>query len=296
MKHFPLFRNMVLTCGVLAAAASMSSCTALPSPGARADQIVGATNATVFSYNDASSPRNRLCTEAGPLPANVARALCTWLKHSTIKNFAYTYPQYYIAMSHPQTGKQIVWALCSDAQGNLVGILIPRDGVQAWDLPYVGNYRMYVCDTNDRKPLSDAIMETLSDMGYDNARIEARKAMGLTEKQHLISKPLTEAEKERLAELKKKEEEAAKAAEEAAAKASEAAATAAQDDVPTEDPTPDEDDTDTEDDIDAEDTDSDDAEEETTEDDSAEEDSTEDDTEGEDTGDAEEEISEEDSF
>lgn len=287
MKHFPLFRNIVLTCGALAAAASMSSCTTLPSPGARAQQILNATNATVFSYNDAASPRNRLCTEAGPLPANTARAIRTWLEYSTIKNFAYAYPQYYIAMSHPKTGKQIVWALCSDAQGNLVGILIPRDGVQAWDLPYIGNYRMYVCDTKERKGLSDAIMETLSDMGYDNARIEARKAMGLTEKEHLISKPLTDAEKKRLEEAKKKEEEAAKAANEAAAKANDAAAaTVSENDVPTEDPTPEDEDLDTEEESDTED--------EATEDEATEEESTEESDGGDDS--AEEEISEEDSF
>lgn len=226
MKHFHLFKRIALTCGIAAAAALTSSCTTTAPSNQRAQQLSTAKNVTVFSYNDAASPKHRLCTEAGPLPANVARALDSWLENSTVKNFSYAYPQYYIAMTTPN-GHQRVWGICTDGKANLVGILIPRDGVAAWDLPFIGAYKMYVCDTKQRRVLSDAIMTYLAEAGYDEYRINARKATGLTEEKYLISKPKTlqEIEQERLAaEAAKKaqeEAEAAKAAAEGAAAAEE---------------------------------------------------------------------------
>ena len=156
------------------------------------------------------------------MPDNVARALDTWLRESTVKNFNYAYPQYYIAMTAP-TGRQRVWGICTDGKANLVGILIPRDGVAAWDLPYIGSYKMYVCDTSQRRALSDAIMTYLAEAGYDAERIKARREAGLTDEKYLVSKPKTlqEIEAERAA------AEAAKKAREAAAKAAADAAAAA---------------------------------------------------------------------
>ncbi len=279
MKHFLHFKHIALTCGLAAAAALVSSCTEFSAPTTRAEQLVTGSNATVFSYNDTASPKNRLCTEAGPMPTQVTRALNQWLRSSTVKSFSYAYPQYYIAMTTP-TGSQRVWALCSDGQGNLVGVLIPRDGVAAWDLPYVGSYKMYVCETKDRTALSDSIMEALADAGYDTYRIDTRKASGLTQKEHLISKPLTAAEKARIAELKRIEEEARKAAAEKLA----AEKSAAAEEESTEEAS---------------------AEEEATEEDGTEEEVTEDDGSGEEAteeepteeeGGEDEEISEEDSF
>lgn len=223
MKHFHLFKRIALTCGLAAAASLVSSCSTPVSPvDKRANQLAESTNVTIYSYNDSSSPKHRLCTEAGPMPENVARALDMWLRSSTIKNFSYVYPQYYVAMTAPN-GKQRVWGICTDGQANLVGILVPRDGVAAWDLPYIGAYKMYVCDTKDRRNLSDAIMTYLAEAGYDSYRIEARKASGLTEEKYLVSKPKTlfEIEQERQA---AEAAEAAKKAAEAAAAAAEAAA------------------------------------------------------------------------
>lgn len=223
MKHFHLFKRIALTCGLAAAASLVSSCSTPVSPvDKRANQLAESTNVTIYSYNDSSSPKHRLCTEAGPMPENVARALDMWLRSSTIKNFSYVYPQYYIAMTAPN-GKQRVWGICTDGQANLVGILVPRDGVAAWDLPYIGAYKMFVCDTKDRRNLSDAIMTYLAEAGYDSYRIEARKASGLTEEKYLVSKPKTlfEIEQERQA---AEAAEAAKKAAEAAAAAAEAAA------------------------------------------------------------------------
>ena len=223
MKHFHLFKRIALTCGLAAAASLVSSCSTPVSPvDKRANQLAESTNVTIYSYNDSSSPKHRLCTEAGPMPENVARALDMWLRSSTIKNFSYAYPQYYVAMTAPN-GKQRVWGICTDGQANLVGILVPRDGVAAWDLPYIGAYKMFVCDTKDRRNLSDAIMTYLAEAGYDSYRIEARKASGLTEEKYLISKPKTlfEIEQERLA---AEAAAAAKKAAEAAAAAAEAAA------------------------------------------------------------------------
>lgn len=219
MKHFHLFKRIALACGLAAAAALVSSCASTSSPARRADQLREGTNITVFSYNDASSPTNRLCTDAGPLPDNVARALDTWLRESTVKSFAYAYPQYYMALTAPN-GQQRVWGICSDGKANLVGILIPRDGVAAWDLPFIGSYKMYVCDSKKRRALSDAIMTYLAEAGYDAYRINARKATGLTDEKYLVSKPKTlaeiEAEQAAAAAAKKAREEAAAAAAAAA--------------------------------------------------------------------------------
>ncbi len=224
MKHFHLFKRIALTCGLAAAASLVSSCSTPVSPvDKRANQLAESTNVTIYSYNDSSSPKHRLCTEAGPMPENVARALDMWLRSSTIKNFSYVYPQYYVAMTAPN-GKQRVWGICTDGQANLVGILVPRDGVAAWDLPYIGAYKMYVCDTKDRRNLSDAIMTYLAEAGYDSYRIEARKASGLTEEKYLVSKPKTLFEIEQERQAAEAAEAAKKAAEEAAAAAAEAAA------------------------------------------------------------------------
>ena len=195
MKHFHLFKRIALTCGMAAAAVLVTSCTTTTTQPSsmRAEQLRTGTNVTMFSYNDAASPKNRLCTEAGPMPDNVRRAVDTWLRTSTIKNFTDAYPQYYIAMTSPE-GKQRVWGLCTDGKANLVGILIPRDGVAAWDLPFIGAYKMYVCDGKQRQDLSEAIMTYLYEAGYDKYRIDARKATGLTDARYLMSKPKTRAE------------------------------------------------------------------------------------------------------
>lgn len=214
MKHLSLLKNIALTCGAVAVGTAASSCSNVTLPQLKARQLTNSVNPTVFSYNDACSPRVRTCTEVGPLPDNVERALDMWLRKSVIKQVSYAYPQYYIAMVNPRTGKQLTWAICSDGQGNMTGLLIPRDGVAAWDLPFVGNYRMYVCDTKERKAISDAVMETLADAGYDTYRIDTRKAGGLQSEQYLISKPLTDTEKARIDALKKAEEEASAKAEE----------------------------------------------------------------------------------
>ena len=199
----------------MAAALIVSSCGSTPSPVAAYNQLQATQAATVFSYNDAVTPAARICSEAGPLPERTARAMKAWLRASTVKTFSYAYPQYYVSLTDTR-GRQAVWGICSDGMGNLVGILIPRSGVAAWDLPFIGNYRMYVCETNERKGLSDAIMESLADAGYDSYRIETRKSQGLTQGRYLISKPLSEKAQIKLAEIKKKEEKAQETAEEPA--------------------------------------------------------------------------------
>lgn len=276
MKHLSLLKNIALTCGAIAVSTAASSCSSVTLPHLKAKQLTDSVNPTVFSYNDACSPRSRTCTEAGPLPDNVERALDMWLRKSVIKQVSYAYPQYYITMTNPRTGRPLTWAICSDGQGNMTGLLIPRDGVAAWDLPFVGNYKMYVCDTKDRKSISDAIMETLADAGYDTYRIDTRKAGGLQGEQYLISKPLTETEKARIEAIKKAEEAASAAAAE-----EDEDDTTEEDDTSSEPPTEDVDN----------------VEEDTTsdEEDSSDEESTDEESSDEEAAD-EEEISEEESF
>ena len=281
MKHLSLLKNIALTCGAIAVSTAASSCSSVTLPHLKAKQLTDSVNPTVFSYNDACSPRSRTCTEAGPLPDNVERALDMWLRKSVIKQVSYAYPQYYIAMVDPRTGKQTTWAICSDGQGNMTGLLIPRDGVAAWDLPFVGNYKMYVCDTKDRKSISDAVMETLADAGYDTYRIDTRKAGGLQGEQYLISKPLTEWEKARIEALKKAEEAASATAED-----EDEDAPTEEDDTTSEPPT---------EDVDNVEEDSSEDEESSSDEEASEEESSEEDSSDE-SADSEEEISEEDSF
>ncbi len=205
MKHLSLLKSMILTCGALATAAALSSCSGI-SPEKAAAKIGDGSHVTVFSHNDMEKPTNRECHEAGPLPDRAARALGVWLRNSTVKSFSYAYPQYYVAMADPNSGRQLAWGICSDGQGNLVGVLIPRNGVMAWDLPPVGEYKMYVCDTSARKALAKAIMDSLAEAGYDTYRIDSRKAKGLTQKRYLISKPLSDEAQKRYDQLKKMEE------------------------------------------------------------------------------------------
>lgn len=219
MKHLSLLRHIGMACAVASAMIAVSSCSSTVTPSSAVQRLQNSSSAVVFSYNDASSPRARVCEEAGPLPERAARALKAWLRSSTTKSFSYAYPQYYLALSNGMhRGGTSVWGICSDGHGNLVGILIPRNGVAAWDLPFVGEYRVLVCDTKQRKGLSDAIMESLADAGYDATRINARKASGLTQKRYLISKPLSD-EAQKKYDLIKKAEEQAQAARDAKANA-----------------------------------------------------------------------------
>ncbi len=211
MKHLSFLKNMALACGTLVAAVALSSCSSTISPNKAAERLGTSADVTIFSHNDASRPVNRDCREAGPITDRAARALSAWLRNSSVQKFSYAYPQYYVAMQNPRTGRQSAWGICSDGHGNLVGVLIPRDGVMAWDLPAVGDYRMYVCNTPSRKALGDAVMNSLAEAGYDTYRIDSRKAKGLTQQRYLISKPLSDEAQKRYDMLKKQEEEALKA-------------------------------------------------------------------------------------
>ncbi len=202
MKHFSLLQNIALGCCAVALSFSMSSCSGPMSPSDAAARVRSGANIAVYSHNDASSPRNRDVVEAGPLPDRAARALHNWLRRSTVKEFSYAYPQYYIAVPG-KNGKHSVWGICSDGQGNMTGVLIPRDGRPAWMAPHTSALTMYVYDGEDRAALGGAVMEALADAGYDAARITARKNSGLVDEQYLLSKPRSaEAQREYEAKLR----------------------------------------------------------------------------------------------
>ena len=188
-------------------AAIVSSCGSTSTslaPVRAAERLSHSPVSSVFSHNDVNSPKLRDCYEVGPLPERTRRALVTWLHNSTIKEFSYINPQYYITTVAPDGRGEVVWALCSDNQGHLVGVLVPRTRTSAaWDLPTIGSYKLFVCDTPEKEALSNAIMESLADAGYDNVRINILKATGVTEMRHLISKPLS-AEQQRQVEKERK--------------------------------------------------------------------------------------------
>ncbi len=221
MKHLSLFKNFALACCTMATLVAVSSCSG-PSPIEAADMLRAGSTATVYSYDDTASPMDRDVYPAGPLPGRAGRALYGWLRNSTPKDFSYAYPQYYVSLVTPGQ-KEVVWGICSDGHGNMVGVLIPKNGRPAWDAPFTSEHTMYVCDSPQRKALGDAVMEALADAGYDKFRLDTRRASGLTQKRYLISKPLSESDQRKYDLIKKAEEQAA-AAREAAAAAAEAAA------------------------------------------------------------------------
>ena len=228
MKHLSLFKNIALAGCTLATLAAVSSCSGISSPMAAANALRSGGTVTVYSYDDAASPMNRDVYPAGPLPARAERALYGWLRNSTVKEFSYAYPQYYVSVVAPGGKKETVWAICSDGHGNMVGVLIPKNGRPAWDAPFTSEHTMYVCETPQRKALGNAIMESLADAGYDKFRIDTRKAAGLTQQYYLISKPLSDAAQKKYDLIKKAEEQAAAAREAAAANAAEEAEDAPQ--------------------------------------------------------------------
>lgn len=214
MKHLSTLSKSSLLCGTLVSAALMASC---ESPTLATDKAVQRLErspiTSVFSHNDVNSPRLRDCYEAGPLPERAERALITWLHNSTLQDFSYVYPQYYITTTNPQGGGEVVWALCSDGQGHLVGVLVPSSKrTPAWELPTIGGYKLLVCDTPEREALSNAIMESLADAGYDKVRIDTRKAGGLAEKAYLLSKPMNAEEEMQLQRERRERAQAAEAA------------------------------------------------------------------------------------
>lgn len=228
MKHFSLFKNISLACLAMATVAAVSSCSGTSSPMKAAQKLRSGVTATVYSYDDAASPANRNVYPAGPLPPRAERALYNWLRNSTVKEYSYAYPQYYVSLVAPGSSVETVWAICSDGQGNMTGVLIPKSGRPAWDAPFTSEHTMYVCESKDRKALSTAVMEALAEAGYDKFRIDTRKAAGLTSR-YLISKPLSDEAQKRLELIKKAEEQAA-AAREARAEAAAAAAEEAAED------------------------------------------------------------------
>lgn len=216
MKHFPLLQNIALTCCAVAATLVVSSCNSPVSPSAAALQLRSSSAVAVYSHNDTSSPVVRDVVNMGPMPERAVRALDNWLRRSTVKTFSYAYPQYYIAMTNPN-GAEIVWGICTDGQGNMTGVHIPRDGRPAWMAPHTSEMMMYVYEGDDRAAVSAAIMETLADAGYDTYRINTRKASGLVDEDYLLSKPRSaEAQREydlrEMAKRQKEEKEAADAA------------------------------------------------------------------------------------
>ena len=191
MKHFPFLKNFALACCAVAATFAFSSCSQhkVVSPENAAKILRSSPTVAVYSHNDASQPQQREVKEAGPLPERATRVLDLWLRRSTVKTFSYAYPQYYLELKKP-TGEPVVWGICSDGQGNMTGVLIPRDNQLAWSAPHTSELMMYVYEGADRAAYSQAIMEDIADAGYDAYRISVRKCSGLVEDEYLISKPV----------------------------------------------------------------------------------------------------------
>lgn len=191
MKKFSSFHHtFALVCGLAAAAFSMSSCSSTLSPAKMADRLGSAEYTQVYSFNDQLAPKAREFFACGPLPERAHRALLQWLKESEVRDYTYARPQYYVeltTMNRHCRPISTVWALCTDERGNLTGVLAPRSK-DPRTLPTVGNYKLYVCNSENKAALNEAIMTSLAP--YDEFRASNRTAKGL----RTISKPLPAAQ------------------------------------------------------------------------------------------------------
>lgn len=186
MKTLSPLRSVTMAFCALSALLSLNSCSRMASPNLASTYVESAVP-IVFSYNDVDAPNARIVKEMGPMPERAQRAIAQWLKKSEIKKTSYIYAQYFFAVNSKKSSKPAVWALCTDAKGNLLGIQAPRSNVDAWDLGRTGSYELYVCQGSERAGLSYAILSSLADAGYDAPRINARRASGLQEARYLIS-------------------------------------------------------------------------------------------------------------
>ncbi len=199
MKFLSSIRYSVLACGIIAASVMVTSCRMSIEPLRASERLKESPQVSVFTHNSKHFANNRDCYEVGPLPDRARRALITWLHDSVVKEMSYVNPQYYVttynARSNGELSGEVVWGILSDGKGNMTGVLVPTDKrVPAWDLPSVGSHKVYVCETSERKVLSDAIMEALAGANYDTKRIEFLKATGLDDPEYLISKPRSQEE------------------------------------------------------------------------------------------------------
>ncbi len=190
MKFFSPIRFSFLACGLITASVMVTSCNTNVSPIKASERLASSPRISVFSHNSKHYAENRDCYEIGELPPRARRALITWLHDSEVVEMSYVYPQYYITSYNERGGGEVVWGILSDGKGNMVGVMVPDSKrVPAWDLPTVGAYKVYVCKTDEKKALGDAIMETLADAHFDDRRLDSLRAMGLVDKQYLLSKP-----------------------------------------------------------------------------------------------------------
>ena len=238
MKKFSSFHHtFALVCGLAAAVLSMNSCSSTLSPARMADRLGTAEYTQVYGFNDQLAPKAREFTPCGALPERAHRALLQWLEESGVRNYSYARPQYYVeltSMNRKCRPVSTVWALCTDGRGNLVGVLAPR-GKDPRTLPTVGNYKLYVCNTENKAALNEAIMTSLAPC--DDFRTSYRTAKGL----RTISKPLPAAqikalEEQRKAALAKAQEaqRAARAAQQPAVTESETPETGAEEEAPSD--------------------------------------------------------------
>ncbi len=175
--------------GFAAGLACLVSCSKTLSPETAAKRIK-TQPAAVYSHNDQARSFNNLrqVDIMGNLPDRARTALVEWIRHSEVKHFSYVYPQYYVTLQQ-KSGKDAVWAICTDAKGKMVGVLAPRGTYPAWNLPYSGNFYLYVCTDSRRDEWSRAILESLAAEGMDQMRLDSRRGAGLTDEKYLISKP-----------------------------------------------------------------------------------------------------------
>lgn len=200
MKKFSSFHHtFALVCGLAAAAFSMSSCSSTLSPAKMADRLATAEYTQVYSFNDQLAPKAREFSACGALPERAHRALLQWLKESEVRDYTYARPQYYVeltTMNRHCRPISTVWALCTDERGNLTGVLAPS-GKDPRTLPTVGNYKLYVCTSENKAGLNEAIMTSLAPC--DDFRVSYRTAKGL----RTVSKPLPAAQVKLLEEQRK---------------------------------------------------------------------------------------------
>lgn len=159
-------------CILTAGTALFTSSCQPTSPESYARQFATAQNVSVHGYNGRETLTSRVYADWGGMPANARRAMTEYIKGAEWKKADYIRPQYFVQVDRS------FWAICTDNDGNLAGIIPFRNGKDAHKISVNNHFNMLVNTTDKAPALGYAILKNLA--YADGLRVSTRKADGLT--------------------------------------------------------------------------------------------------------------------
>lgn len=159
-------------CILTAGTALFTSSCQPTSPESYARQFATAQNVSVHGYNGRETLTSRVYADWGGMPANARRAMTEYIKGAEWKKADYIRPQYFVQVDRS------FWAICTDNDGNLAGIIPFRNGKDARKISVNNHFNMLVNTTDKAPALGYAILKNLA--YADGLRVSTRKADGLT--------------------------------------------------------------------------------------------------------------------